>query len=251
MKLIDLIERRHQKTNLMYHGTSSIYLKSILKHGLLANPPRRTYDGNYGNQGYDTYGGIYLTPRKNMAEEAAEYTTDAVGGEPMVIMVQYVQGSGNIDEDIITHIINQIVYNDFDNYDVEKYETYNEYTDHFKNTVIDDMVTSGINRLQKIGRLGKPVSQALHKLFEIILNTVTDEYLEVHAIMDVVGDYPKYKHYISSIMQNITTKKPENTQVLHNIGFKGKTRIIQISIYENVIWSASDMDMGNISDNSL
>jgi hypothetical protein len=240
MKLLDLFERNQQKTSLMYHGTSDVHLRSILKQGLLAEPPKRTYDGEYGGEGYETYDGVYLTADYNTAKGAAGYATDTSGGYPIVITVQYVHGSGNPDEDLITHIINNTVYNDYEvaDYDYNMYDGYNEYTAANMDTVVQSLVDEAADILGTRGKLGKPVIPALHKIFELILNVVDDEYIEVHDIMGVVQSYPVYKECIEVIMQNMTMKQHGNTQVLRDIGFKGKTRILRIDNEDETIWEA-------------
>jgi hypothetical protein len=240
MRLVDLTERNQQKTSLMYHGTSDIYLRSILKQGLLATPPDRTYDGEYGNEGYETYGGVYLTADHRTAEDAAEHAVDAGGGNPIIITVQYVHGSGHPDEDIITHIINHTVYHDFNDadFDYEKYESFTDFAHDNMKAVVESMVSSSTDILMTRGKLGKPVTPALYKIFELILNVVDDDSIEVYDIMGVVQSYPVYKECIEVIMQNMTMNQHGNTQVLRNIGFKGKTRIIQIDNEYETIWEA-------------
>ena len=36
-----LVERRLQRTRIMYHSTSSVFLPSIMKHGLIPDPPQK------------------------------------------------------------------------------------------------------------------------------------------------------------------------------------------------------------------
>lgn len=91
-----LIERKQQRTVIMYHGTVLSNVRSILKHGLVANPPNRVYDDGV----FQTIGGIYLTSSFHTAEDAADVASEKFKSPPVVVTVQYVQDSGFIDEDI-------------------------------------------------------------------------------------------------------------------------------------------------------
>lgn len=68
----------------MYHGTSSVLLPDILRHGLLAQPPKQAWDST-------TRGWVYLTASASARGcGAADYAKKAVyqfGGEPVVLRV--------------------------------------------------------------------------------------------------------------------------------------------------------------------
>lgn len=81
----DITERRIQNTEIMYHGTTDKYLRSILKQGLLANPPVRTYSGvDDMEDGYKTFGGVYLANNKRKAISAARDAVFKFGGQPLL-----------------------------------------------------------------------------------------------------------------------------------------------------------------------
>lgn len=105
---IIIVEKRKQ-IRTVYHGTSSVFLKSILKKGLVTTPPKVTYDSksnDYGDPGEDTFsGGVYMTPDKKDAIRYAEDSVDINGGDPIIIEIDYVVGSEEMDEDSITRII--------------------------------------------------------------------------------------------------------------------------------------------------
>jgi hypothetical protein len=223
MKLIDLTERNQQKTMIMYHGTSDLFFKDILKHGLLANPPKRTYDSENGNVGYETYGGVYLTNKFLDARDAARYAVEVSGGYPIIVNVQYVMGSGNIDEDRITYIINNIIYDIHHDYLQMDYEgSFEKYTQEYVGDILDGYIDTAMSRLENIGSLGLPVREAVENVIKLVLEVVGDREIQYQDIMTIVVDYPEYKQYIEIIMRNITTKNPSNVQILRNIGFKGE-----------------------------
>lgn len=68
----------------MYHGTSSTLLPGILRHGLLARPPKQAWDST-------TRGWVYLTASSNERGcGAADYAKKAAyqfGGDPVVLRV--------------------------------------------------------------------------------------------------------------------------------------------------------------------
>lgn len=87
LDLIEAIitERRIQNTEIMYHGTTDKYIRSILKQGLLANPPVRTYSGvDDMEDGYKTFGGVYLANNKRKAISAARDAVFKFGGQPLL-----------------------------------------------------------------------------------------------------------------------------------------------------------------------
>ena len=123
MKIHEIITERssQQKVVTMYHGTSSVFLPSIQKFGLDPNPkpirkpgdphpsqirklgldpiPAQKSFGIEDGEEWASYGGIYLTTAKNMAQAAARSAVRNHGGDPILITVQYVLGSGGLDED--------------------------------------------------------------------------------------------------------------------------------------------------------
>jgi hypothetical protein len=214
----------------MYHGTSDVFLSDILKHGLLADPPNRTYNDTSGNIGYETYGGVYLTHSLSDAKEAAMYATDVAGGDTMIVQVQYVMGSGNIDEDRITFVLNNIVYDIYYDYQMlDSKDSFETYIQANMRKILDKHIDVAMTRLSTIGRLGIPVRAAVENVIKLVLDVVGETEIHYQNIMTVVVRYPAYKRYVELIMRNITATTPSDVQLLRNIGFKGKTRITNIT----------------------
>jgi hypothetical protein len=94
-----VVERQQQRTEIMYHGTSSKLVPSILKNGLLARPPRKTYDVDTFGASTASMGGVYVADEKEFAIMIAKEAIETHGGEPALVTIQYVKGSGDIDED--------------------------------------------------------------------------------------------------------------------------------------------------------
>ena len=94
-----LAERSQQRTQVMYHGTSTKLVPSILKNGLLANPPKKTYDVDTYGAATASMGGVYVADNKDFASTIAREAVETHGGEPALVTLQYVKGSADIDED--------------------------------------------------------------------------------------------------------------------------------------------------------
>jgi len=94
-----IIERRQQRTLTMYHGTSSKLVPSILKHGLLATAPKKTYDDDTYGSSTASMGGVYIADNIEKAVSIANDSISVHGGEIAMITLQYVKGSGDVDED--------------------------------------------------------------------------------------------------------------------------------------------------------
>jgi len=102
MKYKEIItERKQQRTEIMYHGTSSELVPSILKNGLQARPPKKTYDVDTYGASTASMGGVYVADEPGFAMEIAREAVDVHGGEPALVTIQYVKGSADIDEDDI------------------------------------------------------------------------------------------------------------------------------------------------------
>ena len=115
MKISDILleANRQRNTRTMYHGTCSVFLKSILKNGLLANPPKRVYsseeDAHYEKGQASFPNAVYLTSNLDFAKEAAYWAEVKFGGHPIIVMVRYVKNSSQMDEDSFVFDISDIL----------------------------------------------------------------------------------------------------------------------------------------------
>lgn len=94
-----ITERQQQRTEIMYHGTSTELVPSILKNGLLARPPKKTYDVDTYGASTASMGGVYVADNEEFAKTIAQEAVGTHGGEPALVTIQYVKGSADIDED--------------------------------------------------------------------------------------------------------------------------------------------------------
>lgn len=73
----------------LYHGTSSIFIDSILKKGLLGTPPQRYYSTE--PSGWSSMapieGAVYLGTDISLAANAANNVTDRHGGFPVIVVM--------------------------------------------------------------------------------------------------------------------------------------------------------------------
>lgn len=241
-----LIERRLQRTKIMYHGTSSVFLSSIMKHGLIPNAPHKSF-GAHDIKLY-SYGGVYLTSNENRAEEAAFDAIKYHNGEPIIIKIQYVTGSGGLDEDLINLTFkSKIPYflRDTDNLSSSSFmstllpyfiNSYSRYLNkptyktieliHEYLKIAYQLLVNDKNWLQKIELL-----KYYHEDYDKITDTARKNYRQILTDM---GDYlitnTRLKQIVKAIMNSVkdNTRSDEMVQVPRSIKFKGKTRIIQI-----------------------
>lgn len=228
-----------QKVVKMYHGTSSVFLPSIQKFGLDPNPEHKSFGAGIGDE-WESWGGVYLTSTKVFAEEAAEYAVEIHGGEPIIITVQYVLGSGGLDEDHANKII-------FDNF--------------FKSSNANEFMSKIIDILKKQYKINYPKNNYndFIDLYEIMKpryaqwlndspwyatwlkknpNSKTP-IVDPYDHLDLFLGYQPYRYRVEKIINKskvfpVIHDKPKhkdsvNIRITRPIKFKGKTRIVNIS----------------------
>jgi hypothetical protein len=265
MLLIDLFETRMQRTQLMYHGTSSNLVPSILKFGLVANPPRRTYsrDTDVEQQGYDSYGGVYLSKNIDLAKDAAYTAVKAHGGDAVMITVQYVLTSGTIDEDEITALFLSALIHEFESYSVESMA--GQIKQH-RPTIERDLLNLIVNYKTRsmmnyhptgeikftpdaVAQFKTIISTALDALIsaaEDTPNTESSYYIEYYLLPKLRYN-TVYDHAMMQLFKLLRSRNPTTVRVTRNIGFKGKTRILSIQNLETkqILYGAFDANPKN------
>ena len=90
MKYTDLIEAKFTKPITAFHGTTTTFLKSILKHGMIPNPNKSVYDSDdtarENRPSNKTIGGTYFTTRLGTAASAATSAKNKFNGNPIIII---------------------------------------------------------------------------------------------------------------------------------------------------------------------
>jgi virulence-associated protein VagC len=212
-----LTERRQQKTGQYYHGTSTKFLRSILKQGLLKNPPKRVYspDG-ISDEGQRTFpNAVYLTNNFETAQEASIWATDAFGGNPMIVVIQYVYNSGEMDEDVFSFKLSSFLRTE-------------DTKEGFVKKILQQF--RGMKYNESI------VTKLVEKLYDIIIAFMEDNKISRSSLSSLPGGdivnairlHPPYEDTVSVLLRRVNPKKAETVRVPRDIGFSGKTKIIQI-----------------------
>ena len=207
-----LVERRLQRTRIMYHGTSSVFLPSIMKYGLIPDSPHKSF----GTNAWASYGGVYLTSKPAYARKATKFTVETHGGDPILITVQLVVGSGGLDEDLVTKRFAQIGFEFL----------FTDYRNNIKENLSTFLKKTLPKAIRHFSRHAKPTEytkQYIQEYFELFYSHVT----EINY-PNLIG-MPELREQVTKIIESVKDQStmPE-VRVLRPIKFKGKTRIIQI-----------------------
>lgn len=246
MLLIDLFETRMQRTQLMYHGTASSLVPSILKFGLVAEPPKRTYsrDTDVEQQGYDSYGGVYLSKDIDLAKDAAHTAAKAHGGDPVLITVQYVLTSGTVDEDEITALFLSALLHEFDTYNMKSVaEQINRYRSTIERDVLNLIVNYKTRSMMNYHPTGEiqftpdTVAQfrtIISKSLDVLVDSAEETpetdggyYIEYYLLPKLRYN-SVYDRAITQLFKLLRSRNSTTVRVARNVGFKGKTRILSI-----------------------
>lgn len=96
-------EAKFSKPIIAFHGTSSSFLQSILKHGMIPNPKESVYDvddrASENKPSIKTIGGTYFTTRLGTAAAAATSAKNKFNGNPIIIIANIQLKSTYGDED--------------------------------------------------------------------------------------------------------------------------------------------------------
>ena len=200
-----------KKVTDMYHGTSSEFFDSIMKHGLLPEVGHSSYGSVNDDPAFVSYGGVYLTKNLGTAAGAALDAAQKHGGKPMIVTVQYVAGSSGIDEDFIFMSWSNLVY--------------------LANRVSSNLIDEALGMFPH--KVGKETRKYTEMFFRLAI-----------AIKDNVGkDFDMYDHVlpdsqirfvVKKIIESIKNRPSDmdgniiNARITRPIGFRGKTRIINI-----------------------
>jgi hypothetical protein len=246
MKISELLESRPREKRIMYHGTTDTFLKSILKYGLIANPPHKGY-GSDAPHHISYPNAIYLTPNLSYAKSAANTVSKMYGGKPIIVAVFHTISSGYVDEDDVTDAyLSKLIYyysivGDMDENTLKKFieyaqsviKDYSKFTKKSIRILVDivDVVYLEISKFLQKNEYGfdeKEIytdhtankilfshlmsSKPIRELFHSFINTLK------------VNKFTTSNHYshTSKIME------PQGIRIKNNITFRGSNRIIKI-----------------------
>lgn len=203
-----LIERKQQRTMIMYHGTVLKNVRSILKNGLVANPPQRVYDTGE----FQTIGGVYLTSSFETAEDAADIASEKFKSPPVVITVQYTLDSGYIDEDILHGIVADAI------------SYAHKYSKSFSDTIYGYIMRP--NNGLKISRDSAPLIQEYAYFVSDLIKTTGSR--NIFKLSTNEG----YREILTKVLRSVKSANMQTKSevwVDRDIKFSGKTRIIRIT----------------------
>lgn len=104
MRYQEITEKaRFRQPVLMFHGTSALYLRSILKQGVIPNPKQRTWaddpQASLAQTNRTSLHGSYWTSNYTTAHSAGFTAARKFGGNVLIVMAQIAEGSAYADED--------------------------------------------------------------------------------------------------------------------------------------------------------
>jgi hypothetical protein len=106
MRINQLLEAKFRKPITMFHGTSTKFLRSILKTGMVPNPRDKKWDVDPGasltTQSRVSLTGSYWSGRLMTATSSALNTTGKFGGNSLLIIAQIQTQDAKADEDQIS-----------------------------------------------------------------------------------------------------------------------------------------------------
>ena len=223
MKLIDLLERNQQQTDYAFHGTSDVLLDTILSNGMDPTPAKRVYDGS-GDDGHTgsvaSMDGVYFSKSFGRAHQYGVHATDKLGGNPMVVIIQFVKNSEGIDEDDVYDWINHMVVHNPEGIDG-----------------VDDFVQV-FHRKFRVSDKADP--NHLKAIFKIIKYVLDDKDFRAHSPFNWVRKlyirdislWLKMREHLSQVLASTGRgRESQNTdtfRINRPIGFRGKTRIVAI-----------------------
>lgn len=254
MKNKNILSEKKQYTTILHHGTSTAFLRSIFKTGLDPNPSKRSMgDPAQFGTGLESYHGIYFTKSFHRAVCAADYVARVQHkGSPMVVTIQYVQGSGSVDEDdVIESIIRPILY--------YKYKIFDNI-----DRAVNDAVTSIESGEDRVALTQKSIA-LLKDVFEVTAEIVfrTDNPADHKRALEnlsrdssIITANREFRSYFLKFMNSLKiftrdqgtavsstsytsgqsyvantpnyVVRSKNVRIPRQIGFSGKTRIIKI-----------------------
>jgi hypothetical protein len=116
-----IIERskKFSPTELVYHGTSTEYLKSILSKGLLAYPNKSNFklEPKYFTRTLQSVGGVYLSTNFGKASLMAGVATNE-SYDKLIIVCQVSRSVAFADEDDIEFLLNSAFGNTINNFNI-------------------------------------------------------------------------------------------------------------------------------------
>ncbi len=237
MKLVEIIIQA-KASMLMWHGTSTASLRSILKQGLLPFLPKslnqRNFEDDHTARSYD---GVYLNKEYGYATSYAKRHAAKFKGKPVVILCSVVPNSDNtrIDEDFLIHAFEGVV----------KTAQYwkGKSTPEFESQLVDRFKRDGITAYQ----IKKKYEPAFTKWVDKNKDLIVDWIYKSATMRAFAADKEKFKKAAAAanavaapvtkgigrfIQGMIPGTANSSIAVEDQITYKGQTRILAIWVAE-------------------
>ena len=231
--------RKVVKPVIAYHGTSSIFLPSIMKYGLLPNPGDKVWNTGY----LESYGGVYLTNSKDRADNAADDAVDAVDGRRMLITVQLTLPSAKMDEDSVTVVIERAIGAIIQK--EQTIDTLNSLDKDEKEALLDKLVSNFLNGMSRM-KLKRGTKRYVREVFKLILSRPTHEntlfvgkHLRIFNLFPWYNNNPDVQDKFRKLIERITNsslnyqnyqEREVSFRLERPIGFRGRNRILSIEV---------------------
>jgi hypothetical protein len=220
-----LEERRRQPTTLMYHGTTSTFLRSILKHGLDPNPKQKSWDVE-GTM--PSLNGIYMAPTAGRStRHAAKEAVKKYGGSPILITIQVVTSSGTPDEDNIFHLAGEVIY-----------DAYREPDSPYTKDYVSNILTRLQDRIKPNQQTITTVKRFADTAMSIFKSNNYTKNEGSYFAASWLLKQPELRELMLSVLNTMKPSMAErptdspNVRITRVIGFRGKTRIVKINNME-------------------
>lgn len=240
-----LIERNYQQTDVLYHGTSDVFLRTILKQGLIVNPNQRNLVGGEDESlQLRQQQGVYFTNDQPYAKMAAQSASEKFGGRPIIIVINRTRNYGVAGREAESKLLDIGLR-------VRQFQGYGD----------DNYVQTALKSLPR-GKYGQNIMQYVQEYFEILFNMLdsnpdldpatTNDWNEKNIRKRKLINTPELFGMLEKISaearpdtseQGDTNRELVNIRILNNIGYSGKTRIILIYdlLTNKVYYQAPDL----------
>ena len=235
IKLSTLLERRGKGRHsmILYHGTSSTFLRSILKQGLMTTPKSKVWDpdGSFSGPSLESYFGTYLTNETYVAKSSAKDASKKFGGNPLFVIVQVEFKSTVIDEDNVLG-----TYLDGVTDEMGGFKNYNDDIKHieFFETIKSRNYGSKLKtKFEKEFKIDNfPLELAKEAVYTFFLREMTYTEKYKNLLSSSQGE-KEFRRVMEKIMKFLRRLRDQETyRSLKTIAFSGKNKII--AIYEEI-----------------
>ena len=186
-----LTEKRAQPV-IVYHGTSSTFLRSILKNGLQSEPQEKVWQDDPQASSMSTtrqsYGGVYFTGNLMTATSSSTNATRKFKGNPLFIIASIVPESALPDEDEFRYILDGILGRHFGPSDINARFYAAWLSVNPSSPKVNDLIKQAFEEFTRNDK-----AKGVHPSYEVFKNVITTMLTRIAAY-----DYQANKNYAVS-----------------------------------------------------